>query len=194
MPLSPRLYSLIVRPHFAVEKYINRPISKIIPLDFRDKKVLDFGCGTGSNVQLFRTAQQYVGVDVDADRIAHARTQYPQLSFFVADKTLPFPSEHFDYIFIIAVLHHIDDVALVSIMRELFRVLRVGGEIVVLEPVFCSNTPFRNRIMNLLDAGAYIRYKVGYLRFFRDFDITIRERFVKFGVYNELLFTARRRA
>ena len=39
-------------------------------------KVLDFGCGTGSNSKLFHT-EDYIGSEVDISRVESSRKKYP---------------------------------------------------------------------------------------------------------------------
>jgi cyclopropane fatty-acyl-phospholipid synthase-like methyltransferase len=49
MPLSPRLYHSFIRPKWFTQKYIHDHITEHFQLE--NKKVLDFGSGTGAIVQ-----------------------------------------------------------------------------------------------------------------------------------------------
>ncbi|MBU4310929.1 class I SAM-dependent methyltransferase, partial [bacterium] len=74
MRLSPFIYHKIVRPKFAIKKYILNVIKE--EFDFENKKVLDFGCGTGSNSFIFDSSH-YLGVDINKERIAYAQKLFP---------------------------------------------------------------------------------------------------------------------
>ena len=189
MELSPKIYSWLIRPKFAIKKYIQKPITDLANLTGKD--VLDFGCGTGSNAFIFNKGN-YTGVDVDKNRITLAKNNFPQLSFYHFDGKLPFKDNSFDYIFVIATIHHIKDIDFKKILLELNRILRHGGSFMVLDPVLMPRDHLRNWFMNFFDAGKYIRSQENYLYFFRDFETRIIKTFTKFALYNEILFTARK--
>ena len=87
-------------------------------------RVLDLGCGAGRFL-----APGGVGVDLDLERLRVARTRSP--SVVCADAhALPFGGEAFDTIFANRMLNaagRVDDV-----LREIARVLRADGTLVVL--------------------------------------------------------------
>ena len=76
-------------------------------------RVLDFGCGIGSNSKLFNP-EDYIGVEVDESRVGSARLKYPESQFkqipFISseDDKIPFEDNSFDIVFISLCLHHID--------------------------------------------------------------------------------------
>ncbi|WP_249930981.1 class I SAM-dependent methyltransferase [Paenibacillus polymyxa] len=101
---------------------------------FDSQTVLDFGCGTGANCSMFNPLY-YVGIDPDAQRIDYAKRLYSHHAFQVFNSNnLPFDNESFDYILIIAVLHHISSDEISSYMKEFQRILKPNGTIVVMEP------------------------------------------------------------
>lgn len=69
MYLNPILYQKLVRPKFAVKKYIQKIVEE--KFNFLGCKILDFGCGTGSNCFMF-PPDGYLGVDIDKKRIEFA--------------------------------------------------------------------------------------------------------------------------
>ena len=120
-------------------RYKDPPAETPFPLEYAyhlvgnitGKRVLDFGCGTGSNsLLLARRGAIVCGVDISHDLLALARQRLSrhgaalQTQFVVASAhDLPLEDESFDLVFGIAILHHLD-LALVS--REVHRVLRPG--------------------------------------------------------------------
>lgn len=129
-------------------RYENPPAETPYPLEYayhlvgniKGKRVLDFGCGTGSNsLLLARRGASVCGIDISYDLLAIARQRLErartplQAHFVVASAhDLPLESESFDLVFGIAVLHHLD-LRLVS--AEVHRVLKPGGRAIFQEPV-----------------------------------------------------------
>jgi ubiquinone/menaquinone biosynthesis C-methylase UbiE len=103
--------------------------------DFRDKRVLDIGCGDGTySVELIDVggAASVLGLEPAEQAVAVARSRIGDapLSFEVGSAyAIPFPSRSFDIAYIRGVLHHVDRP--VDVLRE---ALRVAATVVVVEP------------------------------------------------------------
>jgi ubiquinone/menaquinone biosynthesis C-methylase UbiE len=94
--------------------------------------VLDFGCGTGN--YLFRIHQRFgcrcCGVEPSDAMRARASSKSSQIEVVKGDhRTVPFPSETFDFSFMTDVIHHVPDLR--SMFGELQRVLKNGGHLCV---------------------------------------------------------------
>lgn len=189
MYLSPIFYQKIVRPKFAIEKYIQKILEQ--EFNFGNSKVLDFGCGTGSNSFIFKP-ENYLGVDVDEKRIDFASKLFSDYTFeVIINNTLPVDDNSIDYICIFATIHHISDDIFGEYVKEFKRVLKPEGKIVVIEPVFSEEYKFNNWFMKIFDDGEFIRDEAGYEKIFGDeFKIKVHKRFRKFLFYNELFFSA----
>ena len=124
-------------------------------------KVLDFGCGIGSNSKLFHH-DDYIGVEVDESRVLSSRLKYPKSKFekipFIStsDDKIPFDDNSFDLVFISLCLHHIDSDTCKLLFKEFSRMLKHNGEIIGIEPCIISKKYFSNVFMNIIDAGDYI--------------------------------------
>ncbi|MBI4709280.1 MAG: methyltransferase domain-containing protein [Candidatus Portnoybacteria bacterium] len=97
-------------------------------------KVLDLGCGNGRLLELFKgKAIEYTGLDNSEKLTEIARAKYPVQEFLVFDGLeIPFPDNHFDKIFCIAVLHHIPSRHLrQEFLKEAKRVLKPGGKLIL---------------------------------------------------------------
>jgi SAM-dependent methyltransferase len=99
------------------------------------RSVLDVGCGDGGlAIELFKLGADVAGIDASGDMIAAARARAANrgadIAFQVAAaERLPFPSECFDIVTAITVLCFIEDA--VPVLREIRRVLRPGGRLVI---------------------------------------------------------------
>ncbi|WP_158299504.1 class I SAM-dependent methyltransferase [Paenibacillus antri] len=188
---SPGLYHRFVRPKWLTKKYIHDPISMHFPLDRRS--VLDFGCGTGANCTMV-SPEFYVGVDADDRRTRFASRLHPGYTFHpLASETLPLDDQSIDYVWIIAVLHHIPCDSIPAYVKEFRRILKPGGRVIVMEPFLSDRTPLSNRFMRWWDRGRHIRGEDGYVKFFADhqFSCDIHQKFRKCFLYNELFFSAK---
>ena len=104
--------------------------------------LLNAGCGTGEfNYYLRDRFRKSFGVDINVDDIATAKalTADQNIQFNTGDVTrLDFPDEFFDAVICVDVLEHVDHPA--QVLRELRRVLKPGGQLVVTVPH--KNYPF----------------------------------------------------
>ncbi|MFQ5953508.1 MAG: class I SAM-dependent methyltransferase [Kiloniellales bacterium] len=103
--------------------------------DVSGRTILDMGCGDGQlAVELWKRDAKVVGVDASTAMIEAARQRAEQyqadLDFRVAvAEHLPFPAERFDVVVVVTVLCFVEDAA--PVFREMARVLRPGGRLVV---------------------------------------------------------------
>jgi len=107
-----------------------------VPLNAR---VLDAGCGSG-RVALavkFRSPDaEVIGLDGDPQILTLARRKADRrdqdVEFFEGlIEAVPFPDESFDLVFTVLVLHHLPEKAKVGACREMFRVVRPGGRVII---------------------------------------------------------------
>ena len=102
------------------------------------ENLLDIGCGSGDFLE--RIHERYgddvilFGVDGSPDMIEEARrrTKGMDIAFMVAQaQELPFPSETFDSVVSTLVFHHISPKGKRTAIKEICRVLKVGGRCVI---------------------------------------------------------------
>jgi ubiquinone/menaquinone biosynthesis C-methylase UbiE len=103
---------------------------------FKDKKVLDVGCGNGYVSSLFAKEGAHAhGIDITPTGIelCQKRFQIMGLSgnFLVANaEELPFQDNTFDCVTSMGVLHHVPNTE--KAVQEIFRVLKPGGRLIVM--------------------------------------------------------------
>jgi ubiquinone/menaquinone biosynthesis C-methylase UbiE len=151
-------------------KSMDNIISKID----NNKRILDFGCGPGVMSVFFNN--NYVGVDIDKRRIQIATEMYPdktfkQIGFLSNEKNaIPYPNNYFDIILLNDCVHHINNIEMSYIIRELFRVLQVGGFIIIREPNKDTNM-FTYLLTEFAENGNYVRGKDEYKQLFNPLEL-----------------------
>jgi len=108
--------------------------------DVAGKTILDYGCGMGEEAVFFAKLGAHVtAVDISpvGIEITRKRADYNGIAEYVDALTVDathtgFPSNHFDIVHGLGILHH---VGIEEGLTEVFRVLRPGGTAVFLEPM-----------------------------------------------------------
>lgn len=129
-------------------------------------KVLDLGCGK-------RKLKGAVGVDIleyDGVDVVHDLNKFPY----------PFKDEEFDVINCDNVLEHLDNIT--DVLRELWRVTKLNGKIVIKAPHFSNfwafSDPTHKHFFGYKSFEYYCGLQQGYLNLF-----SIKERKIGFGTY-----------
>jgi SAM-dependent methyltransferase len=120
------------------------------------RRVLDVGCGPGTNAALFANAD-YVGLDINESYIRTARRRFRR-EFVAADACTyqAAPDARFDFILLNSLLHHIDTPNVAKILRQLGRQLTDHGHVHVLELVMPAKKGLP-RLLARSDRGDYPR-------------------------------------
>jgi SAM-dependent methyltransferase len=191
MHVSPAVYRFIVHPAFYTRWFAERYLKPSFELVGR--KVLEFGCGIGVNCIVFDPGL-YRGVDIDAERIAYARTLHPEYRFDVVGTGLSeIDDGAYDVVLIGAVLHHLTDRQIEVYQAEFLRILKPDGVLIVFEPYLAPNAGIINWFMKFLDEGKYLRTEDGYLALLKDnFEPRVLRRFRVPYLSSIVLFIARR--
>lgn len=106
-----------------------------------NESILDFGCGTGTLTMMIKKAKpncMVSGIDVDPQvlKIAQskARLENTDINFIEYDAiTLPFVDESIDKVAASLVLHHLSTVEKYIAFKGIYRVLKKGGELHILD-------------------------------------------------------------
>ena len=142
------------------------------------EKVLDIGSGTGEFADSFKKAD-YFGIDISPIYVNYAKKKNKG-KFEVMDATrLQFSDNSFDYILIMAILHHLSDEDIEKVLLEAKRVLVPGGRILIMEDAKVKNLEnFLVRFFQKFDKGEFIREPKEYDRLIsKSFEIIKTEAF-----------------
>ena len=123
---TPSFLGIFTNPSYLIRKGLYVEIVK-------NKKylkgiLLDFGCGSKPYKKLF-DVETYIGLDIEES--GHDNTN-ENVDIYYDGKVLPFQDNYFDSIFSTEVLEHVFNID--DIVKELYRVLKVDGYILVTVP------------------------------------------------------------
>jgi len=118
---------------------------------------LDVGCGPRSRI-VRALPGTVVGIDCSEKMLRE--TQRDEITCVCASATaMPFAAEIFDGAVSIGLLHHLSDADADIALREMHRVTRPGGTILLFDNVTPASTVRRPlaALLRLLDRGRYVR-------------------------------------
>ncbi len=130
---SAAFFDEVERVRYRLESFILRLVE--FPR-WQGKKVLEVGCGLGTDtLQFLRAGAQVTALDLSARSVALAAARARQVGqtalFLNADaERLPFGNDVFDLVYSWGVLHHTPDT--LGAIEEVRRVLRPGGTALVM--------------------------------------------------------------
>lgn len=131
------------------------------------KRVLDVGCGPGTNAPAFAHAD-YVGVDLNERYIEDARKRHDR-TFLVADvrgNDFPLDSD-FDCILLNSLLHHLDLAASHALLQRLTELLTPDGHVHIIDLVLPEQLGIP-RALAKADRGNYPRALAEWRSLFSD--------------------------
>ncbi|MHB1406039.1 MAG: glycosyltransferase [Desulfitobacteriaceae bacterium] len=109
-----------------------------IALAVRGKTVLDAACGEGYGSDILaQNALQVYGIDISAEAIEHAQSQYVgrNLTFIQASvDSIPIGDHSIDIVVSFETIEHLDEITQVKFLKEMKRVLKDGGFLVISTP------------------------------------------------------------
>jgi len=93
---------------------------------YRDKRILDIGCGPAGSLEWADIARERIGLDPLANSYKRLGTSRHAMKYVNAHaEAIPFPDGHFDIVTSINSLDHVDD--LDETISEIMRVTSPGG-------------------------------------------------------------------
>lgn len=112
----------------------------LVPIVKRGNIILDLCCGTGSLTrllaQLLYSDCKIIGADLSSGQITQASTknQFSNLEFRVMDANeLDFLSNSIDIVIISAALHEMDKEQRLNVLKEVYRVLKIKGYLIIFD-------------------------------------------------------------
>lgn len=135
----PRLYDMAAELGFAGRRRLVFTQLAAFSGIRRGEQVLDVGCGTGYLTRLLAPLAgpdgHVTGLDPAPAMVGHARRHAPRnCSYQVGEgQALPFGDGSFNLVVSTLAVHHMPGPARADALREMFRVLRPGGRLLIAE-------------------------------------------------------------
>jgi phosphatidylethanolamine/phosphatidyl-N-methylethanolamine N-methyltransferase len=147
------------------------------------QRILEIGIGPGSTLEKYPSYTNLVGIDISAPMIEQARKRAGQLNggstydFHVMDAAnLEFPENHFDAVISAYVITTVQDPY--KVCREILRVVKPGGQIIVINHTRSPNGRVLGKIEDLL---APVCVRIGFttdldvIRVMREVGMTVNQ-------------------
>ena len=126
---------------------IEKPgMQAILDITGPDARILDVGTGTGRiSIPLLQRGLDLVGCDISSKMLMRLQEKFPSARIAQADATfLPFPSDHFEFVMTVHILHLIPSWR--DVLREIWRVLQPGGAYLNVRTWGSSGVSIRDRL------------------------------------------------
>jgi len=127
-----KIYDMVIEP---LSKGLRQYGLKFYPVS-QDKNVLDIGCGTGSNLFLYKQLGCSIyGIDPSIHMLEMAQKKLgPTAHLIQGDATqITFDNDSFDFILICMVLHELAQDTRHKILKEIKRVLKPDGRLLIID-------------------------------------------------------------
>lgn len=125
-----------------IEKHILRKYIKKNKIDFTGKTLLDIGCGRGRWLRFFgEGGAKTIGIDLSGDAVQSCRSKNLEAyTGSITDMNM-FEDESFDYVTSITVLLHLPFDIKEEAVKEIGRVVKKGGRVILIENTWDDPSP-----------------------------------------------------
>ena len=155
---NPKIYNLsqlILSP--GADKGIVREINNIVSLLTVGKNILDVGSGPES--WLWKINLYPVGLDISSKYIEYFNNKSNIKGIVGSADKIPLKKDSFDSVWSIGLFHHLPDKVVYESLREMTRVCRRGGNIIIIDGVIPDKILkyFIPWILRKFDRGKFMR-------------------------------------
>ena len=137
------------------------------------KKHLDVGCAGGTFINFLDKKKISHGVDISDNQINYAKKNYQTNKhkfFLIKNNILPFKNNNFDIITNLQLIEHLSIKDNKELIREIHRVLKPNGKLIITTPNYHSPWILVEKIVNLLGK---VKYQEQHITFFNKKKIEI---------------------
>jgi ubiquinone/menaquinone biosynthesis C-methylase UbiE len=97
------------------------------------KFLLDIGCGTGMNSEIFQNGHVAIGLDSSFSALIYSKEKKYKYLVAADGASLPFADSSFDTIVALDVLEHLNDD---QAIKEMYRICKAGSSVFITVPAF----------------------------------------------------------
>lgn len=129
-------YDQMAQKFSETRKFFWRDLEFIADYVKNNDKILDYGCGNGRLLEILNDKKiDYTGIDISGKLINLAKQKYKgkNIKFIkiTGSDSLSLPNEYFNVVVSIAVFHHFPIDYAEKMAKELFRITKPGGKIII---------------------------------------------------------------
>ena len=140
---SAKYYDPVLNPFV---NHIRRSVTKWVILN-QPENILDIGCGTGKQISLFPKNMKIIGVDLSLAMLQIAEKQVAGKCIRGDATNLPFRDNGFDLIISQFALHEKTMDTIFAELREIQRLLKPGGKLLVVDFDFPDKQTLYSRFL-----------------------------------------------
>ncbi len=123
--------------------------NRLIPDHLRSGRIVDLGCGSYPLFLIRTNFSEKIGLDKLGGGLFEHHSDCRNLTIkfldLSEDEQLPLPDESCDVVTMLAVLEHLSPARIPPLMRDIFRVLKAGGILIITTPA-----PWTDRLLRLM--------------------------------------------
>lgn len=138
-------------------------------------KILDIGCGTCKILQLLPESVEYHGYDRNEAYIEYARRRFAGRNARFECRAVGTDSDckdRYDIALAFGLAHHLEDSEVLSLIHDIKNLLAPGGQLFLLDPVYCREQSSLARFVVSKDRGRNVRTREEYLKLYQsEFDL-----------------------
>ena len=115
--------------------------NKLIPLALREGRILDVGCGSFPYFLAHTSFKEKFAIDqipLPVNTASELRIESFTLDLEI-EPHLPFTDQFFEAVTLLAVVEHLDPALMAILFREVYRVLKPGGMVILTTPAAWSD-------------------------------------------------------
>lgn len=102
--------------------------------DYKDKKVLDVGCGPRGSLEWADNTSERIGIDPLANKYVRMEGKNHKMNYINSGaESMPFDDEYFDFVSSLNSLDHVENLGLC--IKEIKRVVKKGGSFLLISDI-----------------------------------------------------------
>lgn len=126
----------VTRGDGLLEAYLSKKRSQkansLIKKKLRTGRILDIGCGSYPYFLLNTNFKEKFGIDPSLSKVEIDNLELKKTN--ISKERIRFENDFFDVVTLLAVFEHIDDNKLSFVLKEIFRVLKRDGQLIITTP------------------------------------------------------------
>ena len=158
--IAPGFYDNVFQRRQGIQsKWHHQKFARVLTELAGYKDILDLGCGPGTMIGQLASDVNAIGVDIASKQIDFATNRYGATNrhflTIIENVPLPFPEKSFDAVSLVEFIEHLRPIESLRLLREVHRVIRPGGKLIITTPNYHSFWPVLEFVINLVGKVTY---------------------------------------